>query len=135
MPKSRRHYRLTEADAASAHDRALSVGGGRDGIRDYSLVLSALGRPYTGYYRRIWDKAAAFTESMARNHGYVDGNKRTTVLLMLLLIDQSGYDLLPSQRGEDLGRAIEEMILWVVNDRPPIDQIVDWYKKRIQEAM
>jgi prophage maintenance system killer protein len=39
-------------------------------------------RPYNGYYRPIEKKAAALVESMGGNHGFIDGNKRTAVILI-----------------------------------------------------
>ena len=65
-------------DALSAQERALTFGG-LDGISNLSLVESAIARSYTGYYLPIWKKAAALVESMAGNHGFADGNKRTTL--------------------------------------------------------
>ncbi|MSO89334.1 MAG: hypothetical protein EXQ89_05135 [Rhodospirillaceae bacterium] len=46
------------------------------------LIESAIARPYSGYYRSIVKKAAALLESMASNHGFADGNKRTTLILV-----------------------------------------------------
>ena len=66
---------MTIADAITAHDEALRYGG-RPGIGSLDLVLSGLGRPYSGYHRPICRKAAALLESMVGNHGFVDANKR-----------------------------------------------------------
>jgi len=71
----------------------LSIGGGLQGVPNPHLIESALARPYTGYYPRIWQKAAALVESMARNHGFADGNKRTTLILLHTLLQRSGYTL------------------------------------------
>ncbi|MEU6481461.1 Fic family protein [Streptomyces sp. NPDC047017] len=50
-------------------------------VRDYGLLDSALARPQSSVfgqdaYPDVWQKAAALMESLARNHGLVDGNKR-----------------------------------------------------------
>jgi death on curing protein len=73
-----------------AHEEALTYGG-LGGILSLDYLEAAIGRPCIGYYRPIAKKAAALVESMLRNHGFVDGNKRTTLLLLLLLLDRSGY--------------------------------------------
>lgn len=130
MASGKRHYRITEADAAFAHDVVIAIKG-RPGINDYNLVLSAIGRPYIGYYRSIVSKAAALIQSMACNHGYVDGNKRTAIILTLLLIDQSGYALRPAKKSEDLNVAIEQFVISVVDDKLTMDEIKEWYKARI----
>jgi death-on-curing protein len=80
------------ADALSAHERALRFGG-LPGIRDLGLIESAVSRPFTGYYRSIESKAAALVQSMSGNHGFIDGNKRTTVILADTLLARSGYRL------------------------------------------
>ncbi len=62
------------------HDRQLAEHGGPDGIRDKGLVESALARPQNlaAYESRdAADLAAAYAYGLARNHGFVDGNKRT----------------------------------------------------------
>jgi death-on-curing protein len=118
------------ADALSAHDEALEFGG-LAGVIDLSLVQSALGRPYSGYHRSIQQKAAVLLESMARNHGFADGNKRTTLLLLHMLIVRSGYRLAPLA-GENINQAIEELILDVVNRRIILGDAIDWFRARIR---
>lgn len=123
MPSGRRHYRITEADALAAHQRALRSGG-RNGIRSWSQVLSAIGRPYIGYHRPIARKAAALLEAVATGHGFVDANKRTAIILTLLLLEASGYELVPASRKEDLERALEDFTVDVVDHRYTFDEIV-----------
>ena len=81
------------------------------GIVNLGLVESAIHRPYNGYYRRIERKAAALVESVAGNHGFADGNKRTTLILVHTLLTKSGYRLVPARHGESSESAAEEMIL------------------------
>jgi death-on-curing protein len=51
--------------------------GGAKGVRDRGLLEAALYRPQTGYYADLIEEAAALWESLAQNHPFVDGNKRT----------------------------------------------------------
>ena len=67
--------------------------GGLPGERDLGLVQSAIARPYSGHHRTVERKAAALVESLAQNHGFIDGNKRTTLIVANLFIDRSGYKL------------------------------------------
>ena len=76
------------------------------------MIESAIARPYSGYYCPIHRKAAALTQSMVGNHGFADGNKRTTVILLNLLLERSGCRLGASvERG-----AIQDMILGVARN-------------------
>lgn len=131
MPSSKPHYRLVSADAISAHDRALRIGGGRPGMPRPELVESAIERPYSGYYETLAEKAAALTESMACNHGFLDGNKRTTLILVYDLIRLSGFDLIPIG-NEDLQRAIEILILDVIDHKLEFAEIVRWFDDRLR---
>jgi len=67
---------------------------------------------------------------MAGNHGFADGNKRTTLILVHTLLTRSGYALKPV-RGEVLQDAAEKMILDSVTRKLGFDEVVDWFEKRI----
>lgn len=121
-----RHYRVTLADALAAHDEALSYGG-RPGIVSLHSIESALGRPYSGYYRPIAAKCAALLHGIVRNHGFTDGNKRTALLLTLLLIERSGYDL---EIGS--GERIDDMVVAVADGEMALADLVDWFRDRLR---
>ena len=62
------------------HDRQLAEHGGEDGIRDLGMVESALARPLNLASYEDPDAAAlaaSYAWGLARNHGFIDGNKRT----------------------------------------------------------
>jgi death-on-curing protein len=76
-------------------------------------------------------KAAALVQSMSGNHGFNDGNKRTTVILTHLLLDKSGRELRPLQRDGPIDVMMEELVLSVVRHDMTFDQLVSWFKSRI----
>ena len=117
------------ADALSAHERAL-LSGGRPGILNLNLIHSAIERPYSGYYRSMPRKAAALVQSMATNHGFVDGNKRTTLILTYTLIARSGYDLIAAEDCGDIEIEFEDLLL-SVSDHLPFEEIVAWFSARL----
>jgi len=120
------------ADALSAHDRALRFGG-IEGVPNLALVESAIQRPYNGYYRAIEEKAAALIQSVASNHGFADGNKRTALILLHTLLTKSGYGLSPVHDSESIEDAAEEMILAIVLRAMTFDELVVWFKRRIRK--
>ncbi len=75
------------------HDRQLAEHGGADGVRDEGAIESALPRPpnHAAYGDAdAAELAAAYAYGLARNHGFVDGNKRTAwVAARLFLADNS----------------------------------------------
>jgi death-on-curing protein len=68
---------LTLADVLAIHDDQLQSYGGAPGVRDHGALDAALYRPQSGYYADLVEEAAALWESLAQNHPFVDGNKRT----------------------------------------------------------
>jgi death-on-curing protein len=84
---------LTLDDAVFIHDEQLRLYGGAAGIRDAGLVLSALLRPQTGYYADLIEEAAALWESLAMNHGFVDGNKRVAFACTVIFLAANGTDI------------------------------------------
>lgn len=68
--------------------------GARSRVLRESDLLSALGRPYHGYHESIYEKAAALVHAIIFNHPFFDGNKRTALYLVELLLEESGYELL-----------------------------------------
>jgi death on curing protein len=68
---------LTLAEVLAIHADQIERYGGSQGVRDYGLLEAALYRPQTGYYADLIEEAAALWESLAQNHPFIDGNKRT----------------------------------------------------------
>ena len=130
MPSGRRHYRINLADAETAHYLAQQTGG-LVGPPNWPLVESAIARPYDGYHRSISQKAAALVHGVAKNHGFVDGNKRTAIILMHLLLTRSRYRL-EALPGENLQDVVERMVLAVVEDQLSYDDLVGWFQARIE---
>jgi death on curing protein len=68
---------LTIEEVFAIHDDQIERYGGSHGVRDTGLLESALFRPQSGYYADLIEEAAALWESLAQNHPFIDGNKRT----------------------------------------------------------
>lgn len=76
------------------HDRLLVEHGGAEGVRDESLLHSALARPLNpiAYASSdIIELAAKYTTGIVQNHPFVDGNKRTGFVIGVLLLELNGY--------------------------------------------
>ncbi len=83
------------------HDEALAEFGGRAGIRDVGLLESALAKPRNlaayGDDPSVFDLAAAYSVGIARNHPFVDGNKRMAFLAAAVFLDLNGYEVTPTE--------------------------------------
>ena len=84
---------LEEALALAIHDRQLAEHGGGSGVRNHGLLGSALARPVNrwGYGEKdCCVLAAAYAFGVARNHPFVEGNKRTAWVLARLFLTLNG---------------------------------------------
>ena len=73
------------------HKKVVDQTGGSEEIRDLGLIESALNRGYATFdgidlYRDVEEKISAITHGLVKNHGFVDGNKRIGVSVMVLLL-------------------------------------------------
>jgi len=55
---------------------------------------SAFYRPQSGYYDWLAEQAGAFLQSLAMNHGFVDGNKRVSFAMTVIFLRLNGYQLI-----------------------------------------
>ncbi|OGE18820.1 hypothetical protein A3E45_04500 [Candidatus Daviesbacteria bacterium RIFCSPHIGHO2_12_FULL_43_11] len=110
----------------------LEVGGGREGIHDFSLLHSAVERPKAQFggkylYSSIWLMAAAMLHSLVKNHSFEDGNKRTAYFSTMRFLRKNGHLL---KVGE------KDIIKFVVNidvGNTPLEEIASWLKKNSKE--
>jgi len=87
--------RLSVEHIKQIHNLMISTTGGLDGIRDEGLLESAVNAPFQTFnelplYRTIEAKAARLGFSLINNHAFVDGNKRTGMMSMLLFLELNG---------------------------------------------
>ena len=90
------------------HERLLALHGGASGLRDETLLKSALARPQQHFaYSENVDiirMAAIYTAGIVQNHPFVDGNKRTGFVIGILFLELNGYRF--SATEEDAVQAI-----------------------------
>ena len=76
--------------------------GGSDGVRDRGLLEAALARPLASFggellYPTPFMRAAALLESLVRNHGFIDGNKRVAIMTTAFWLEREGFAIEASQ--------------------------------------
>ena len=77
---------LTRQDAEMLNEIAIKDYGGLYGIRDDALLEGAIARPQNLYYYEnadVFELAACYAVAIAKNHPFLDGNKRTAFLSMI----------------------------------------------------
>ncbi len=114
------------------HAEQLALFGGADGLRDRGLLESALTRPLNkhGYGETgIAALAAAYGFGIARNHPFIDGNKRTALASMIVFLGLNGFDLdVPQEAATAMvlslaaGEVTEELLAqWLADHTVPLE--------------
>jgi death-on-curing protein len=91
---------LTLAMVHAIHDEQLAIHGGSSGLRDAGMLESALDRPRNKWsYEKaeLPELAAAYAFGVARNHPFVDGNKRTSLLALYTFLGINGIDFVVAE--------------------------------------
>lgn len=92
---------LLKETALCLHDLLLAEHGGSPGIRDEGLLDSALARPRNLKTHRtdvtLFELAAAYAHGIARNHPFVDGNKRVALTVAAVFLEINGWSLNASE--------------------------------------
>ena len=87
---------IEESIVWAVHEAQLAEHGGSAGVRDSGLLASALARPLNLVAHGasdIADCATAYGFGIARNHPFIDGNKRTAFVCTELFLTLNGYEL------------------------------------------
>jgi death-on-curing protein len=108
---------LSLEEVVVAHERQLVRFGGPEGIRDVGALDSALARPRNRFAYGETDLAAlaaSYAFGLARNHAFVDGNKRIAFLTMMLFLRLNGIRFAPPQ--PDAARIILALAAGEVNE-------------------
>jgi death-on-curing protein len=120
------------SDVLMIHTEMIIRFGGRDGVRDYFLLDSALERPKATFggddlYPGIFEKSAALIQSLILNHPFDDGNKRTALATCALLLHLNGADMrLPVTESIEFTLAID-------NHSLSLEQIASWLEIHVQK--
>jgi death-on-curing protein len=91
---------ITAPIVLAIHDEQLAIHGGSSGVRDIALLESALDRPRNKWAyesAELPELAAAYAFGVARNHPFVDGNKRTALLALYTFLGVNGVDFVVAE--------------------------------------
>ncbi len=107
------------------HERIIDRAGGKQGVRDYALLHSALERCKATFagndlYPATLEKAAALMHSLVMNHAFLDGNKRTAWQVTKRFLHTNGHKISCSQQD------IVDFCLAVDNKGWEVAEILGW---------
>jgi death-on-curing protein len=119
---------VSKAVVLALHEEQLAEHGGSPGLRDEGLLESALGKPQNllSYGQPdLADLAAAYAVGLAKNHAFVDGNKRVSNVVTLTFLLLNGSDL----KAEDT----EQVRVWlaIADGTMSEEHAANWIRKHM----
>jgi death-on-curing protein len=112
------------------HGESIATFGGSLGLRDEALLESALARPRNLFAYEpdadIARLAACYGVAIAKNHPFVDGNKRAAFLALGVFLMLNGFRLVADQAAATL------MMLSVAAGAASEDDLTDWLQRHIR---
>ncbi len=119
---------VSESAALAAHREQLTEHGGGDGVRDLTLFESAMARPQNLAACGDPDAgqlAASYAFGLAKNHPFVDGNKRTAAVVSEGFLVKNGFLL--TARNAEVAAIFEALAASELSE----DELADWFRERI----
>ena len=119
---------LQKSHVIMLHEQLIEATGGSHGIRDDSMLESALATPFQSYggiqaYPSLQQKAARLCYGLVKNHPFIDGNKRIGAHAMLVFLALNGIELTYTQ--EDLS----DVILAVAASDAGYETLFQWLQE------
>lgn len=120
---------LTVEEVMTLHNKLIERTGGSDGLRDQSLLESAVYSAMTGFegseaYPTVQEKAARLMFALTNNHAFVDGNKRIGVFVMLMTLQLNNVKIKYTQSE------LISLGLSVAEGTTGYDEILTWIRER-----
>ena len=122
----------TTENVVLLHQKLIEASGGSAGVRDIGLIESAVNRAKAAFagveaHPGIVAKAAAVGCGLTQNHGFIDGNKRIGMAVMLLILRRNGVRLAYTQAE------LVTLGLEVAQGNADVDAVQKWIEKHKAE--
>lgn len=116
-------------EAVIIHEKMIEIGGGTSGIRDIELLHSSIERPKASFsdkylYKSILEMGSAMLQSLAKNHPFIDGNKRTAFFATLRFFEKNGLAF-SIKKNE-----ITPFMVSVTTESLTVKKISNWFSVR-----
>jgi death-on-curing protein len=117
--------KLTKEQILLLHYELINIHGGSNGIRDETLLDSAIAAPFQTFvgqsmFPSIQQKAVRLGYGLIMNHPFIDGNKRIGAHVMLTMLAMNGIELEYTQKE------LYEIIIKVAASEASFEELLDW---------
>lgn len=120
----------TLEDIITLHDKIVEQSGGSQGIRDLTLIDSAINTPFQTFggfelYPTFEEKAARLAYNLTMNHAFFDGNKRIGAGALIFFLKINQRELLATDQE------IIDLFLSVASKQKGYNELLEWVKEHI----
>ncbi len=124
---------ISEDFALAIHDRQLARHGGLAGVRDAGLLSSALARPkqlsaFSTVMPDIAHLAASYAYGIAKNHPFIDGNKRTAAVVLESFIEFNDFELFADDAS------LYDAMIRLADGTLSEEDFVHWVRQNVRPA-
>ena len=122
---------VREDVAIAFHREQIAEHGGGDGVRDMGLLQSAMARPQNAFHynqvNSLAKLAACYGYGIAKNHAFIDGNKRTAYVVMRAFLMLNGFDIQATKEEKYL------TMYDVAQGHFTEEQLADWLESKLYQ--
>lgn len=114
---------ITPEETLAFHSMLIAHFGGSDGVRDEGKLLASLNRPKQQFHYEgcaIIKLAATYASGIVKSHPFMDGNKRTGLMVCQLFVESNGYRFEASEEESAL------QIIALADDRLTDEELTAW---------
>ena len=120
---------LTVDQILELHQDQIDKYGGSAGVRDMTLVESAVNAPSASFggkllHNDIFEMAAALLFALVQNHAFIDGNKRVGTAAALVFLDANGIEI------DNREPEFSDLVLRVASSRAKKDEVAEYFRKQ-----
>lgn len=122
---------VTQEETLAFHSMLIANFGGSDGVRDQGKLLAALNRPKQQFHYEesaIIELAATYASGIVKSHPFIDGNKRTGLLVCQVFVESNGYRFEASEEEAAL------QIIAIADDRLTDEELTAWLQSNITKV-
>ena len=118
---------FSEGEILLIHNRAVDETGGLHGIRDHNAIHSVIEQPRQAVfgkelYPTVFLKAAVYARNIIAHHPFLDGNKRTGIIVASVFLSDNGY-MIEAKEGE-----FYSLALHIAEDKLEYEKIAAWFE-------
>ncbi len=121
---------IAYSSVLAMHKRQIAEHGGAEGLRDEGLLLSALARPenLNAYVENVdlAALAASYAFGIAKNHPFLDGNKRTALVVAVTFLNLNGYDF------DSPGEETYTQFLGLAEGTISEEDMAEWFRDKLR---